>query len=1572
MNKDLMYMKMTKILTMCAAMMLCGTIWAAAPVPGQNFDVLLRGTQPRVKAAADELTYQWYKDGERIYDATESSYTIEKVKKEDEGSYWVTISNGTDSVTSDEATLTVTEGLEISIQPQGGQAQKGKYFTFLVAPKGGNEDAYQFQWYKDGAPIAGATEGFYDINPVRESDEGTYWVIVSDGTDSVISDQVTLTVTDKARIWVKNVTSRYCSGEYGRNGRHVYFLENTPVPQFPASSDYLTFEVEVDGENGDLPDRILVDGEPVNLNGRTVKISEPIGIWDAGEYIMEIVAEDSETGEKSEPFLVNFDIIPAPSYPRFYPKSSVMPVTFHASQSQLVYESATEYMNLFGSIGGEKETYDFPEGILGKWSLNLKSSFGVEDKVYGDGSRTLGVRVGSPFKFKVGNKDAKGPSINFNGSIKQHYYPRSGEWFMDKSSISGSAGFSFSSPVDFRLPAMPILYGNISVNLKAKAALNFDTVSSYNYAGWTVSGNPLVEIQPSGGIGRSKGSHVALYGGVGLGGSYSQSTKKNSAGNEITENSGTISLTGRFGYEVKVLSLKKGADLIRGSVDIYRNGEWLPGFTWDSLAVKNVTAASDGFRYSDFQPIPRDYLTRVHAAASAPQTVKRTGGIETSLIQSGYPEPEPVLFRVGDKLYLLALRDDPSRDELNRTDLVLATSGANGADNWSGFVSIQNDGTADYMPAAAVMGDGSPVIVWANENKKLTANDGLESALQNLDITFAYMKSGSWKTYNLCENKVLDHSPMVAASGTSAWMAWIRNPSNDISGSASMPNSLVVRLFKGGKLSSEQVIANNIGMMGYADLAFNGKEGILIYSVDMDNDSSTSEDQELFACALKGDKWGQPQRLTTNATADVRPCAFYDAAGRLVLIWCRGDAIVTQTASSAEGLTLNNPVTLLNMEYEMGMQDFKLVRGDAGQMGLVWESRMLDDDDQESLASADPVMVYYDPASQSWSQPVRLLEDESVESLISGCFDAGGDLRLAYAKTGIVRGEDQIPMPGDTDLCVLRQSTSADLSIWASDVVLENEEPQAGETNKVTVTVRNLGILPANGLTVSLCQGTASSMGAAITSQRLTQPILGGGKATVEFNWTLPSNGSSVSYYVNASTTSAEASQANNSCKLLDMGADLRLDAVWAMVNDDTATIHIGVLNQGNSAYPAGAKVVLRRGSAAGSVIGEVTLPQIGVNENGYYEAIYQWNVGQLGTNEEEVCVQLVGGTGSGHADNYQTQFKIVIEPGSGDEGTDLSIRKGNRYVIVSFTGKLYESPNGVNHWSYVTDESPYMAEVTGSCKFYRAVTNGYGSGGNDDEDLIKEGENFTTPISDSVNLDMIWCPPGTFMMGSPENELGRKDDEVQHQVTRTQGYWLGKYEVTQAQYEAIMGGIPFAWQTEYSESPERIGDNLPVEYVDYSGAISFCNRLTEQEQSAGRLPEGYKYTLPTKEQWEYACRAGTTGDYNVDGAALSDLAWYSDNSGHKTHPVGQKKPNAWGLYDMHGNVWELDIDYYSGGIFDPSYAGKHGGDCNSSAANCRSSSYAVVLQHSPISTGYYDPDRFRGIGFRVALVPVQ
>ena len=230
-------------------------------------------------------------------------------------------------------------------------------------------------------------------------------------------------------------------------------------------------------------------------------------------------------------------------------------------------------------------------------------------------------------------------------------------------------------------------------------------------------------------------------------------------------------------------------------------------------------------------------------------------------------------------------------------------------------------------------------------------------------------------------------------------------------------------------------------------------------------------------------------------------------------------------------------------------------------------------------------------------------------------------------------------------------------------------------------------------------------------------------------------------------------------------------------------------------------------------------------------------------------------------------------------------------------------------------------------------------------------GKNFTTETAD---VPMIWIAPGSFMMS---NTQGSDDDTF---VTLTRGYWLGRTEVTQEQWQSVMENVPV---------PSFFkGSDRPVERVSWVLAMEFCHKLSERERAAGRVPEGYDYTLPTEAQWEYACRAGTTGSF---AGELADLAWFERNSDRQTHPVAQKQPNAWGLYDMHGNVWEWCADGYGGypggRADDPmnDYTGPsagssrilRGGGWNSSVGECRSG-YRIWQSLNA------------GGGFRLALTP--
>lgn len=166
--------------------------------------------------------------------------------------------------------------------------------------------------------------------------------------------------------------------------------------------------------------------------------------------------------------------------------------------------------------------------------------------------------------------------------------------------------------------------------------------------------------------------------------------------------------------------------------------------------------------------------------------------------------------------------------------------------------------------------------------------------------------------------------------------------------------------------------------------------------------------------------------------------------------------------------------------------------------------------------------------------------------------------------------------------------------------------------------------------------------------------------------------------------------------------------------------------------------------------------------------------------------------------------------------------------------------------------------------------------------------------VVNSIGMEFVLIPAGTFKMGAEGQEA---DERPMQQVTITQPFYLGKYEVTQAQWQAVMGKNP----SFFSGDPA-----LPVESVWWTDAQAFVKKLNEMEGHA-------QYRLPTEAEWEYAARAGSSTAYSFGDTPqqLAEYAWYKENAGGKTHPVGKRKPNAWGLFDMHGNVWEWVQDWY-------------------------------------------------------------
>jgi formylglycine-generating enzyme required for sulfatase activity len=248
--------------------------------------------------------------------------------------------------------------------------------------------------------------------------------------------------------------------------------------------------------------------------------------------------------------------------------------------------------------------------------------------------------------------------------------------------------------------------------------------------------------------------------------------------------------------------------------------------------------------------------------------------------------------------------------------------------------------------------------------------------------------------------------------------------------------------------------------------------------------------------------------------------------------------------------------------------------------------------------------------------------------------------------------------------------------------------------------------------------------------------------------------------------------------------------------------------------------------------------------------------------------------------------------------------------------------------------------------------------------------------LTNSLDMKLVLIPKGKFMMGSPPDEKGSQKDERRHEVTISRDYHLGMHEVTQAQYKKIMGKNPSNFQGDavaerHPETNRVVKDvdsaNHPVEQVSWEDAVEFCQRLSAlpEEKKAGRV-----YRLPSEAEWEYACRAGTKTAYSFgsDEKSLVNFGWCGPNSKGMTHAVGLKKANAWGLYDMHGNVWEWCADWYGeypkGSATDPRgpEAGSirvfRGGSWYYGAVICRSAGRYRV---GPSVRG-------SALGFRVAL----
>ena len=325
--------------------------------------------------------------------------------------------------------------------------------------------------------------------------------------------------------------------------------------------------------------------------------------------------------------------------------------------------------------------------------------------------------------------------------------------------------------------------------------------------------------------------------------------------------------------------------------------------------------------------------------------------------------------------------------------------------------------------------------------------------------------------------------------------------------------------------------------------------------------------------------------------------------------------------------------------------------------------------------------------------------------------------------------------------------------------------------------------------------------------------------------------------------------------------------------------------------------------------------------------------------------------------ENYSRDGKVISK-------SNLSV--GRQVVVLGHKGGLLTispSRTSLSRGSIKIEDTDFKNSVAALFELRKKQREVYADRKKLNDSEIQKKPNYI--VKSALNMELIWCKPGNFVMGSPKNEKGRGTDETMHQVILTEGFYLGKYEVTQGQYEKVMGKNPSKFK----------GKKLPVEVVSWNDAMEFCKRLTGLEKKEGRVPDGWNYVLPTEAQWEYACRAGTATAYSWGNDISSARANYNWDRGpmdgadfKKTRDVGQYAANPWGLFDMHGNVLEWTNDweanYPRGEVTNPkgrasgSLRVNRGGSWNGVGSHLRSA------ERGSITPGF----RISFIGFRVGF----
>lgn len=1041
-------------------------------------------------------------------------------------------------------------------------------------------------------------------------------VMARAGSHTAQSAAFTVDTRDGIKPVVQDVISNYCDQK-----RRAYFLSGVPV----VGQLTVNFFAVVDW-NGKEPGsikftRVKSDGIYGSYGNLTGEQTFDISSFEVGEILkVKAVAKD---GTSSTEEIVNFRMITPPKglNPNlFFPVMAL---------GNIKYQSADFSFKPF-DVAAPVSSRKAPPFLDGKTvSFSPEFSCSVEVDSFGRATETMQIGVGVEsaikcraklFDIPIFGKGAKkgknyrgSVSLAFDwaGSVKSTFNEQTGYWGMNSGSFGVVFPFDLTSP---RYPSpWPPPLSTICVTCKGEFRINAVAVQGpANSIEW--SGVAPGQVGLSIADGYYFDAFVFEVYGAG-----SANWKL-----QVTQPSGLTELGGglKVGVRIKIKAISNFEFDIK-----FFDYNWpdrtgaMPSALFDlpnlkkSLDVAEFKLISRKYQSSAFSEFGQP--VRLLSLQSEVLPAPLSQNVNATLLQGNvYPYSEPSVCVNGSDRMLLWISDDPVRSDVNRTKLVCSKWVGS---NWAEPTSVWDEGTADYSPVVAALPTGKAMAAWQNEQSSLTNGASLQEALGGMEIAVAKYDpvSGSWEGTNLTSNLILDHSPrLVTATNGTALVSWISNASNSPCGSITSLNVIMACRWNGTSWGMPAVIADGTRMVLGSTLSYNGSNALFVATVDGDDDSATSGDQELYGATYNGTMWSAFTRLTDNAVEDSNPQAIYSQKGEWSVTWNQGSNIVRRVGD----MNLALPEFVCGVGAIHSAKDFRLVTGATDQFSLLWED--LDKDG----TGPDPFLLNYDPTLRVWSEPIRLLNNSNLlERSFSAAYATNGSLLMAYNQVLVQTDVNGYPDLTNTvvDLMFLESPIGGDLGLDADSISVLTTNPVPGQAVCLSADVYNFGELAATNVVVSFYNGNPANGGLLLATTQIVSRLLAGASTNVTAVGILPNPLTNGLIYavVDPAQVQNDRNRLNNTNSLEVLLADLAFDS--HLVENESTNVRLvkaSILNQGIMAVPEGVKVGFSRGSPDGTLLSEESLGALQPGTNGVYDVAFRWDMsGQSFTSAFEV-----------------------------------------------------------------------------------------------------------------------------------------------------------------------------------------------------------------------------------------------------------------------------------------------------------------------------------------------------------------